>query len=136
MTHRFALLAACALALTGAAAAEVGEADSDIVWRTYSQVVYPGDSELSCPALKAQMVHVSTDIRMMDKARARVEENMRSAFDLDAYRNGHLMGVHQFTGNGGGEQAFTKARRQIIDSRRVAADRLNHLGNLMLFCKP
>lgn len=134
MSGRLAAFAVVTVAVLGVAA--FGDTDGDIVWPTYSQVVHPGDSDLSCPAVKVEMAHVGDDIKMMDKARGRVQDNQRAAFDLERYRSHRSMGQNMFTGNGGGEEVYAKALKDITASKHVALDRLNHLGNLLLICKP
>jgi len=122
-----------AAALLGAAA----YAEEDIIWPTYSQVVYPSDAMLSCDRLHAEIDHVSSDLAMLEKARDRVQEAMHTGFDLQRYRTTYQAGSPQHTGNGpGGEYVYPKARAEIIASQKVARDRRNHLENLLLFCKP
>jgi hypothetical protein len=109
-------------------------AEDDIIWPTYSQVVHTGDSTLTCSQLRAAIDHVSSDIAMLDKARDRVQDTMKTGFDLDRYRSTTQQGRATFIGNGGGEEIYPKAREEIVASKKVARDRRNHLRNLLLFC--
>jgi len=130
---RTAFFAAGALACLGAVA--LAGSDTDIVWPTYDRVVYPGDSNLSCTALKAEIGRVDGHIKMMEVARDRVEANMRSAFDLDSYTVSGSGPRAQFAGAGNDEHIYANAREAIVASEKVATDRRNHLGNLLPVCK-
>jgi hypothetical protein len=107
----------------------------DIIWPTYAQVSNTHDASLTCPQLHGEIDHVSSDIDMLDKARHRVQESMRTAFDLDRYRTTASQGRALFVGNGGGEERFAKARDEILASKKVAVARKAYLTNLLAICK-
>ena len=119
----------CAVALLAAPASA-----DDIVWPTYSRVSNTHDASLTCPQLRGEIAHVSSDIDMLDKARRRVQESMRTAFDLDRYRTTASQGRALFVGNGGGEERFAKARDEIVASKKVAVARKAYLTNLLAIC--
>lgn len=122
---------AAALSLTAPQALAQG----DIVWPTYSQVSHTTDLALSCEQLDAEIDHVSSDIRLLAKARDQVQDALRTGFDLDRYRSSRQQGTHVFNGNGGGEERFSTARDEITASRSVAMARRTYLTNLLAICK-
>jgi hypothetical protein len=107
----------------------------DIIWPTYSQVSHTTDAALTCTQLHAEIDHVSSDIDLLDKARHRTQESMRTAFDLDRYVATRNQGSSTFNGNGAGEERFAKARDDIIASKKVAVARKDYLTNLLAICK-
>jgi len=112
--------------------------DGDIVWKTYSQVVYPGDGAFTCTGLKNEIARVNGDIAEMDVARRHVEKNIRTAFDLSRYAVRRPMGGSvnsTAVGGDGGENRLAGAHDQIIKSQHVAADRVTYLTQLMVQCK-
>ena len=136
MLVRSAILVTAASAILVAAAfAESTQGDGDIVWRTYTDAVLPGDSHLTCTALRAEIARVGDDISMMEKARDRVVQNMHTAADLERYGGHRSQGTLVFTGNGSGEQVYAKAFDDIRSSKKVAHTRLNHLQSLVPFCR-
>src|SRR5471030_1537619 len=58
---------------------------SDIVWPTYDQAERNTDAFLNCAQIQGQIAHVSSDITLLNKAQARVEDVLHSAFDMERY---------------------------------------------------
>lgn len=129
---RVLLTGAALLFLLGAPVAA-----DEIVWPTYSQVSHSTDAALDCAQLDAELAHVSADIKMLAKARDRVEEAMKTAFDLQRYSAAQRQGSAVFTGGGAGAAAegYPKAREEIVASERIARARHDFLTNLKSVCK-
>jgi len=118
-------------------AAGWAQSQSDVVWPTYDQVKRLSDDSLTCAALEAEIAHVSSDIRLLYKAQARVEDVLHSAFDMERY--GHARGPSgQMVASGGvaGKEAYATARGQIVVSLKTALARRDHLKSLEPGCKP
>ena len=109
--------------------------EGDIVWPVYSQASHTTDVAFTCTQLHAEIDHVSSDIKLLEKARNQVEDSLRSAFDLNRYTAAKQQGRASVVGNGGGEETFSKARDEIVASGRVAVARRNFLTNLLAICK-
>jgi hypothetical protein len=135
MRRRTAALAAMALL-----AADLGawaQSQSDIVWPNYDQVARSADPGLSCAALETEITHVASDVRLLNKAQTRVEDVLRSAFDLEHYGGTNGPGGTRVNSGGvAGKEAYAAARGQIVASLRVAQGRRDHLKSLEPSCKP
>jgi hypothetical protein len=130
---RRAILAAILLAPPQAWA----QSQSDIVWPTYDQAAFVSDPLLNCSALAAESAHVAADIHLLEKARTRVEDVLRSAFDMERYgRSNGPGGMSVSGGIVGGREAYATARGQIVASLKVALQRRDHLKDLEPACKP
>jgi hypothetical protein len=113
------------------------ESQSDIVWPTYDQADQATDSGLTCPALQAEITHVSADIRMLERAQVRVEDVLHSAFDMERYGSSSSPGGTRVSiGAVGGKEAYPVARGQIVVSLKIAQKRRDHLKSLAPGCKP
>lgn len=113
------------------------QSQSDIVWPTYDQAERTSDAGLNCPALGAEITHVSADIRMLEKAQIRVEDVLRSAFDMERYGGSNGAGGMRVPSGGvGGKEAYPVAREQIVASLRIAKKRRDHLKSFESGCKP
>ena len=124
-------------ALLFAAGPGWAQSQSDVVWPTYDQVKRLSDDSLTCPALQAEIAHVSSDIHLLYKAQTRVEDVLHSAFDMERY--GHTRGPSgQMVASGGvaGKEAYATARGQIVVSLKTALARRDHLKSLEPGCKP
>ncbi len=127
---------AIAAILSFAPAAFAGTESGEIVWPTYSRVVRPGDMDLTCTQLRTEIDRVKRDIHMLNVAQRRAEEALSTASDLNLYLYSSGKGGMSHTGNGGGEQTYSRARSEIVASLRVAEGRLAHLNTLTLICTP
>jgi len=113
-------------------------AAEDLVWKTYSQVVHPGDDKMTCAQLREEIDVVSRDIIQQDKTRRSIEAALRSSFDMASYGRSRSVGTSRAmagTGSSGNEHNYTRIRDEIVASKKVAVERRNHLRNLLLFCK-
>jgi hypothetical protein len=126
-----------AIILFAAGPVAAAQSQSDIVWPTYDQTKRLSDPSLNCAALAAEIVHVTSDIHLLNKAQSRVEEVLHSAFDLERYGSANGPGgMRVSTGAVGGKEAYTNARGQIVASLRIAESRRDHLKSLEPDCKP
>ena len=127
------LAVAMAVAATGAWA----QSQSDIVWPTYDSALRGSDAELSCPALQAELAHVTADIGLLQKAQNRVEDVLHSAFDMERYGGSNGPGGQRISsGAVHGKEAYAQARGQIVASLRTAQLRRDQLKRLEPDCKP
>jgi hypothetical protein len=130
---RAAGLTLVALLLPRIAAAQ---SQSDIVWPTYSQAEHSGDAALTCGQLQGEIAHVSSDISLMHKAQTRVQDVLRSAFDLERYGGSNGPGGQRISaGTVGGKESYAAARGEIVASLQVAMARREHLKSLEPACK-
>ena len=108
----------------------------DIVWPTYSQASHTTDVQLSCTQLHAEIAHVTADIKLLDAARDRTEESMRTAFDIERYGSTrNFLGPNTAIPDKNNEETFARAREDIIASKKVALARRAFLTNLLAICK-
>lgn len=113
------------------------QSQSDIVWPTYDQVERSSDPGLACPALRSEIAHVASDIALLQRAQTRVEDILRSAFDMERYGGSNAPGGQRVSGGPVfGKEAYPKAREEIVASLRVAQRRRDHLKSLEPGCKP
>lgn len=127
----FALLAAIMPGTVFAAS------QSDIVWPTYDQAQRSSDLSLNCSQLQSESAHVSSDITLLRKAQARVEEVLHSAFDMERYGGSTGPGGQRISvGPVDGKQSYPAARQQIVASLEVALARRDYLKSLEPACRP
>jgi hypothetical protein len=113
------------------------QSQSDIVWPTYDRVERDSDRGLACPALRSEIAHVASDIVLLERAQTRVEDVLRSAFDMERYGGSNGPGGQRVSGAPvTGKEAYPKAREEIVASLRVAQKRRDHLKSLEPDCKP
>jgi hypothetical protein len=110
---------------------------SDIVWPTYDQVERNTDAFLNCAQIQGQIAHVSSDITLLNKAQARVEDVLHSAFDMERYGGSTGPGGQRISsGAVNGKENYAAARQQIVASLRMATLRRDHLKSLEPDCRP
>ena len=110
---------------------------SDIVWPTYDQAERNTDAFLNCTQIQGQIAHVSSDITLLNKAQARVEDVLHSAFDMERYGGSTGPGGQRISsGAVNGKENYAAARQQIVASLRVATLRRDHLKSLEPDCRP
>ena len=112
------------------------QSQSDIVWPTYDQVERTSDAGLGCTALRAEIAHVAADVSLLNHARIRTEDVLRSAFDMERYGGTHTTGGRIGGGPVNGKEAYATAREQIVGSLKVARARQDYLKSLEPACKP
>ncbi len=113
------------------------QSQSDVVWPTYDLVEFPSDTKLGCDALAAEITHVGADIRMLNKAKLRVEDILHSAFDMERYGGSRGPGSSRIPiGAVDGKETYATARGQIVVSLKVAEARQDHLKSLEPACRP
>jgi len=110
---------------------------SDIVWPTYDQAERNTDAFLNCTQIQGQIAHVSSDITLLNKAQARVEDVLHSAFDMERYGGSTGPGGQRISsGAVNGKENYAAARQQIVASLRMATLRRDHLKSLEPDCRP
>jgi len=110
---------------------------SDIVWPTYDQAERNTDAFLNCTQIQGQIAHVSSDITLLNKAQARVEDVLHSAFDMERYGGSTGTGGQRISsGAVNGKENYAAARQQIVASLRMATLRRDHLKSLEPDCRP
>ncbi|HVZ27167.1 MAG TPA: hypothetical protein VG798_00790 [Rhizomicrobium sp.] len=113
------------------------ESQSDIVWPTYDQAQRASDTQLNCPALDTEIAHVAADVSLLNHARARVEDVLHSAFDLERYGGSNGPGGQRVPGGAvHGKEAYARARGQIVESLTIARKRQDWLASLKPACRP
>ena len=113
------------------------QSQSDIVWPTYDRVEKPSDPGLGCRALGSEIAQVAADIKLLNHAKVRTEDVLRSAFDMERYAGTTSPGgEHMAGGPVNGKEAYATAREQIVGSLKVAEARRDHLKSLEPACKP
>ena len=128
------LVSFCALVCATPA---VGESQSDIVWPTYDAAQHVADNLLNCSTLGNETAHTAADITLLEHAKARVEEVLHSAFDMERYgRNGGPGGQKTALGSVDGKESYATARGQIVESLKIAHQRRDWLESLKPNCKP
>lgn len=125
------------VAMVLAAPQALAQSQSDIVWPTYDQVALVSDSLLNCTALQAEAARVASDIHVLLKAQTRVEDVLRSSFDMERYGGGNAPGGMRVGSTTViGREAYAEARGQIVSSLKIARQRRDHLKDLEPDCKP
>jgi hypothetical protein len=120
-----------------APAGALAVSQSDIVWPTYDHVEHSGDASLDCSQLQARITHVGSDVALMHKAQARVEDVLRSAFDIERYGGSTGPGGQRISsGAVNGKEGYAAARGEIVASLKVAMARQVHLKSLEPACRP
>lgn len=110
---------------------------SDIVWPPYDQAERNTDAFLNCAQIQGQIAHVSSDITLLNKAQARVEDVLHSAFDMERYGGSTGPGGQRVSsGAVNGKENYAAARQQIVASLRMATLRRDHLKSLEPDCRP
>ena len=110
---------------------------SDIVWPTYDQAQRNTDAFLDCSQLQSQIAHVRSDITLLNKAQVRIEDVLRSAFDMERYGGSNGPGGQRISaGIVEGKESYAAARQQIVASLRVAVARRDYLKSLEPDCRP
>jgi hypothetical protein len=110
---------------------------SDIVWPTYDQARQVADGLLNCGALDKEIAHTAADVELLEHAKARVEDVLHSAFDMERYGGTNSPGGQRIAGGSVyGKEAYSAARGQIVESLRVAQKRRDWLQTLKPSCKP
>ncbi|HMH65285.1 MAG TPA: hypothetical protein VK515_06850 [Rhizomicrobium sp.] len=112
-------------------------AESDIVWPGYDEVERSGDALLDCSQLHAQIDHVGSDVSLLRKAQVRVEDALRSAFDMERYGGSNGPGGQRISsGTVQGKESYAAAREAIVASLKNATARQSHLKSLEPACRP
>jgi len=129
--------ALAAITLLLAASRVQAQSQSDVVWPTYDSAERSSDAGLDCPALKAEVGKVTSDIHLLRVAQNRVENILHSAFDMERYAHTRgPSGEMVAAGGESGKEAYARARGDIVASLRVAQKREDHLKSLEPDCKP
>ena len=113
------------------------ESQSDITWPSYDQVQHVGDGLLNCAALGNEIAHVDADLTLLEHAKARVEDVLHSAFDMERYAGTRDPGGGRVPGGAvHGKEAYSAARGQIVEALKIAHQRHDWLISLKPNCKP